>query len=211
MVSVDKRVAGRPRDETLVARRREEILPEASLFFAEFGYRNADVQVLAERLKVGKGTVYRYFETKEALFFASVDAGIRRLIEAIDIAVEGIEDPVVHITKAVHAYLGFFERNPHIVELLIIERAEFRDREQATYFQYKERQHEYRLEVFKQAIAQGTIRPMDPDRVMRLFSDTLYGVIFTNNFSRRQVPSEKQAEEILDIFFNGILRETGQA
>ncbi len=207
MMTEEGKGPGRPRDESLAARRQEEILGAASLFFAEFGYRNADIQVLADRLGVGKGTVYRYFPTKEALFFGAVDDGIRRLIESIDRAVEGEVDSIAHIKKAVHAYLGFFDRHPHIVELLIIERAEFRDRKQATYFTYKERQHDQRLQFIKDAMAKGVIRQMDPERIMRLFSDTLYGTIFTNNFSRRKVPFEEQAEDIIEILLQGILSE----
>jgi AcrR family transcriptional regulator len=55
---------GRPRDETLVRRRREEILAAATRIFAQLGYRNTDVQIVADQLKVGKGTVYRYFPSK---------------------------------------------------------------------------------------------------------------------------------------------------
>lgn len=201
---------GRPRDENLAARRQDQILSAASEFFAEFGYRNADIQLLAERLGVGKGTIYRYFPTKETLFFGAVDAGMRQLIEWVDSAVEGEKDPIEHIKLAVHAYLAFFDRNPHIVELLTTERAEFRDREKATYFQYKEREHEKRIKFIMDAMCLGVIRQMDPERIMRIFNDTLYGTIFTNTFSQRKMPFEQQAEDILDILLRGILSDVSQ-
>ena len=206
-MSDSKAKRGRPRNDKLAIRREQKILSEAAIFFADYGYRQADIQLLAERIGIGKGTVYRYFPTKEALFLGAVDDGIRRLIESIDSAVEGEEDPIEHIKKAIHAYLGFFDRHPHIVELLIIERAEFRDRKQATYFTYKERQHDQRLQFIKNAMAKGVIREMNPERIMRLFGDTLYGTIFTNNFSRRKVPFEEQAEDIIDILLQGILSD----
>ena len=206
-MSGKKRGRGRPRDEELVARRRKEILTAGALFFAEFGYRNADIQVLAERLSVGKGTIYRYFPTKEALFFSAVDAGIRELVDVIDEALAGVVEPIEHMRKGIHAYLGFFDHNPHIVELLIIERAEFRDRKQATYFHYKEREHDRRMAFFAEAMDQGVVRRMDPERILRLISDTLYGVIFTNNFSRRSVPYQQQAEDVIEILFTGILTD----
>ena len=61
--------------------RREQILDAAAEVFAQHGYRNTDVQFVADALQVGKGTVYRYFPSKEALFLAAVDRGMRRLTE----------------------------------------------------------------------------------------------------------------------------------
>lgn len=198
---------GRPRDEELANRRSEEILNAAAVFFAETGYRQADIQVLADRIGVGKGTVYRYFPTKEELFFATVDAGIQALTNCVADAVEGETDAISHIRKAITAYLGYFDQHPELVELLIIERAEFRDREQATYFAYKERNFERRQTFVKDAIAKGIIRNICPNRIINVVSDTLYGVIFTNHFAKRKVSFEQQAQELVDILFNGILTD----
>ena len=59
---------GRPKDEGLAARRCKEILDVAARLFAARGYQNTDVQVVADELGVGKGTVYRYFPSKRELF-----------------------------------------------------------------------------------------------------------------------------------------------
>lgn len=203
----EPRRPGRPRDEDLATRRKEEILTVAAVFFAETGYRQADIQVLADRIGVGKGTVYRYFPTKEELFFATVDAGIQALSNCVNEAVEDEADVIEHIRKAISAYLGHFDRHPELVELLIIERAEFRDREQATYFAYKERNLERRLVFIQESINKGIIRNICPNRIINVISDTLYGVIFTNHFAKRKVPFEQQAQELVDILFHGILSD----
>ena len=46
-------------------RRREEILEKAIKLFAKHGYGGTDTQQLADELRVGKGTLYRYFPSKE--------------------------------------------------------------------------------------------------------------------------------------------------
>ena len=202
-----KRGRGRPRDAGLVARREEEILAVATRVFAETGYRQTDVQVVADRLGVGKGTVYRYFPTKEVLFFGAVDAGMRALVECIDAAVSGLDDPVEHFERGIRSYLGFFDRNPDLVELLIIERAEFRDREQATYFVYKERDHARRKAFIEKGIASGIIRDIPPERIMNVVGDCLYGAMFTNHFSNRRIPYERQAANIMDLLMNGVFTQ----
>ncbi len=53
--------------------RRAEILSAATREFAARGYAGADVERIAERAGVGKGTVYRHFPRKRDLFFAALD------------------------------------------------------------------------------------------------------------------------------------------
>ena len=61
--------------------RREEILETATALFAEQGFSDAVTQALAERLGVGKGTIYRHFPSKRALFLAATDRVMRKLQE----------------------------------------------------------------------------------------------------------------------------------
>ena len=63
---------GRRPDAELAERRRGEILEVASVLFARDSYAVMDVQELADRLGLAKGTIYRYFPSKEKLFLAAV-------------------------------------------------------------------------------------------------------------------------------------------
>src|ERR671938_456858 len=88
---------GRKVDHELAARRREEILDAAAQLFAERGYSETDTQELAERLGVGKGTLYRYFPSKRDLFLAAADRVMRRLRQHVDECVNGVEEPFERI------------------------------------------------------------------------------------------------------------------
>lgn len=79
-----KSTRGRPRDPNLVQQRKEQILKVTTHHFARFGYQDADLQVIADELEIGKGTIYRYFPTKEALFRAALDRGLASLRDLID-------------------------------------------------------------------------------------------------------------------------------
>ncbi|MFA9478364.1 TetR/AcrR family transcriptional regulator [Phycisphaerales bacterium AB-hyl4] len=197
------RKPGRPRDEALVARRRDEILDVAVAVFAEHGYRLTDVQVIADRLSLGKGTVYRYFPTKEALFLAAVDRGMRRLQSAIDEQVEAEADPVEQMRRAVEAYLAYFDTQPELVELLMQERAEFKDRKQSTYFFYVDQCRADRRERIKALQAEGLMRKLPPDRIIDVMDNVMYGAIFTNHFAGRRKSFQQQADEILDVVMYG--------
>src|SRR5437763_486528 len=127
----------RPVDETLRASRTQQILDAAARLFAQHGYADADTQLLADELGVGKGTLYRYFPSKKALFLAAADRVMRQMRERIDASIQEVTDPLERIAVAVRTYLHFFAEHPDYVELLMQERAYFKDRKEPTYFVHR--------------------------------------------------------------------------
>ena len=196
---------GRPADAALRERRCEQILVAAAKLFAEHGYSETDTQVLADRLGVGKGTLYRYFPTKRELFLAAADRVMRQLRQTVDDSMAGVADPLDGIARAVRAYLDFFANHPEFVELLIQERALFKDRKKPTYFEHREANGERWRAFYRALIAEGRVRDVPPERITNVFGNLMYGTMFTNYFAGQSKPSEVQAQEILDIVFHGIL------
>jgi AcrR family transcriptional regulator len=192
-------------DESHKARRREEILDHAAKVFAARGFPGTDVQAVADAVGVAKGTLYLYFASKEELFLAAVDQGMKGLTAFVDAAVEGIADPLEMIRKAVFAYLRFFKERPEQVELMILERAEFRDRKTSTYFAYREDGKCRWHNLLRELIASKRVRDIPVSRIDDVLSDLVYGTMVSNHFSGRHKPLETQAEDVLDVTFNGIL------
>ena len=57
-----------------VPNRKDDIIQAASRVFAQKGYASTRMIEVAEAASVGKGTIYEYFRSKEALFFAVFEA-----------------------------------------------------------------------------------------------------------------------------------------
>ena len=195
----------RPADPGRRVRRQEEILDAAVKLFAQHGYSETDVQVLADTLQVGKGTIYRYFPSKKELFLAAVDRIVRQLREHLDERVAHIEDPLERIAQAIRGYLGFFTEHPELVELLIQERAQFKDRKKPTYFEHRDANVERWRALYRRLIGEGRVRPMSVEGISDVVGDLLYGSMFTNYFNGPRKPLEEQADDIIDVVFHGIL------
>jgi AcrR family transcriptional regulator len=200
-----KRARGRPRDEDLTAKRQDEILDAAIPIFARYGFRNTDVDRVASAIGVGKGTIYRYFPSKRELFLKAVDRGIRRLYERVDCAVEVTSDVMKQMESTVQTYLTFFDDHPEVVELVIQERAEFKDRKRQTYFEHRERQLERWRQRSAALIASGTCRDIPFEQMADFMNYVLYGAMFTNYFKGRDKSIAEQTREILDIVWFGTL------
>lgn len=208
VASKTNRSVGRPPDMQLPERRRSEILEAATTLFSKHGFAAADVEEIAEKAGVGKGTVYRYFPNKEGLFLAAVDHGMRKLKTAVDAGVATAKQPLEQIAEGVRAYLTFFDEHPEIVELLIHERAHFRDRTTPTYFVHRDANMGPWQELFRDLIRAGTVRELPVEQIVEVISDLLYGTMFTNHFASRKKSPGRQCEDVLDILFRGILTET---
>jgi len=176
--------------------------------FAEHGYSDTDTQLLAEKLRVGKGTIYRYFPSKRALFLATADRVMRLMRCYIESRIEGIEEPFDCIATAIRAYLTFFAEHPEYVELLMQERAQFKDRKKPTYFEHREVNIQRWRDLYHDLIEAGRMRDMPVDRILDVLGNLVYGTMFTNYFIGSSQSVEKQAQDILDIVFHGILSES---
>lgn len=188
--------------------RREQILDAAAQLFAEQGYSETDTDELAAKLKVGKGTLYRYFPSKRELFLAATDRVMRRLRQFIDGNLEGVTDPVDRVRTGIRSFLNFCSEHREFVELLIQERAQFKDRKKPTYFEHREAHVKRWQDMYREMIGQHRIRDIPVERITDIIGNQLYGTLFTNYFTGAKKNWRQQADDILDIVFFGILSPT---
>ena len=201
---------GRPKDDQLAARRTDEILDVAARLFAARGYPSTDLQVVADELGVGKGTIYRYFPTKRNLFLATVDRGMQRLTAYIAAAMMS-PDALEQMEQGIRAYLAFFKANPEFAELLIQERAEFRDRSKPTYFDYRDANVEKFEGLVRGLVAAGRLRDLPLETTCGVIGDLLYGTMFTDYFSGRDRSLDEQVGQIVNVVLVGLLSEAERA
>jgi TetR/AcrR family transcriptional repressor of mexJK operon len=67
-----------------LAKRRQRILDAATKAFTEVDYHSVHMDAVAAAAGVAKPTLYRYFDTKEALFFAALDQSLTQLAADIE-------------------------------------------------------------------------------------------------------------------------------
>lgn len=92
--------------------RRNDIIRAAQKLFASKGYEIVSMDDIAREIKLGKATLYRYFHSKESLFFAVVLRGARinnmMVTEAVKKAGTGAE----RLTAIADASISFRKKYP---------------------------------------------------------------------------------------------------
>src|SRR5438093_11518466 len=102
--STPARHRGRPPTPGL----RDKILRAAETIFARRDYHEVQMDDVVQACGVGKGTLYRYFPSKQALYLAVMFEGIERLRGALEAAVATDEPPARKIRHVVHRTLARF-------------------------------------------------------------------------------------------------------
>jgi len=104
-------------------RRREDILGAAKRVFAKKGFHATTIADVAKAARISYGSVYWYFDSKDALFHALMDSEELALRRHIDNAVAGIDprsavDGEAAFRASVRATFEFFESDRDVVKLL---------------------------------------------------------------------------------------------
>lgn len=186
------------------------ILAAAERVFARRGYRETDVQEIADLAKVGKASVYRRFSSKSALFLAAVEAGVAAMQVEVRSAMAGVEDPLEKVRVGVLTYLAYWEARPDLVELMMQERTEFRGAQLERSLADREQAKEEARLLFGSLINAGLMRRQAADRFADVIFNLLYGTMYFNRLlGMRKSPAE-QADDLLDVFFHGSLTEAGR-
>jgi AcrR family transcriptional regulator len=179
-----------PNDE-----KRQRILAAATAVFAERDFHRVQVSEVATRAKVGKGTVYLYFPTKDDLHKVALEGSLQQLATdleqaaAADAPVEGaLRDMVLTI-------LRFFWKRQHL--LTIVQRYEQQARRGV-----RGRQHRALLAV-EGVLARhrlGGAGPGRPPAAALLLGLARAGILEHGSGDR----PEQVATRIVDVFLHGL-------
>jgi len=87
--------------------RRRQILEVAAARFRSHGYGAASMRDIAGEVGILAGSLYHHFPSKDDLFTAVHEEGIRRIDEAVDTALDGRTDPWARLEAAMVAHLDY--------------------------------------------------------------------------------------------------------
>lgn len=105
-----------------------EIIKAATLIFSKADFHKVTMDEIAELANVGKGTLYRYYENKEDLYFSIISKGLEALYCYITATIEKEQDVIPKIKKFVYCALRFFEKNKPFVIVFLQEEVKFREK-----------------------------------------------------------------------------------
>lgn len=87
--------------------------------FAEREFHRVGLIEIARGANVSLQTLYKYYGSKEALLFSSLDTALGRLAVRMVDHLEGIEDYKARLRKVFWVCLDYFEKNPKVAQIVM--------------------------------------------------------------------------------------------
>ena len=87
--------------------------------FSEQEFHKVNLGELARRAQTSLQTIYKYYGSKEALLFSSLDTWLGKLAHRMLDHLQGIEDYKEKLRKVFWVVLDFFEKNPKVAQLIM--------------------------------------------------------------------------------------------
>jgi AcrR family transcriptional regulator len=187
-----------PRAKTAV--KEAAILEAASRVFALRPFHEVLIDDIASDAGIGKGTIYRYFETKDDLYFATSLYALDHLAAALEKARAPEEPAALRLERIAREILGFFWDRRHLVTTLT--RYERTDREAEVL-----RRRESILRLVQEAILAGIERREFRGINPRIGAELFLGMTRSCNLFRRDEDTlEDLVAHILGVFAKGVAR-----
>jgi AcrR family transcriptional regulator len=193
--------------EKLSNEKRLEILIAAMNLFAQKGFERTTVDEIAGQASIGKGTVYLYFKTKEAIFRALIEKGIDDLKQILTDIV-AIPDFSRQIHAIIYKQLEYIETNQAFYRMFLKERLTIKllsdDQSSRLVMEKHHSLYELLANLMRQGINQGYLRPGDPND----YGIAISGII--NHFAGHWImleaakPLTAKTKIITEIILSGI-------
>jgi AcrR family transcriptional regulator len=164
-----------------------EIIDAAMDVFAEKGFAAAKLDEVASRAGVAKGTLYRYFETKDDLFQAVARAAIASNLEAIQSGAESFEGSLAEFVPVLLARVAMAmgdSRLPAIARMVISESRSFPDLARIWHDDVASRVLALLSGIVARGQERGEIREGDPRlHAFSIIGPMMMGILFRETFA----------------------------
>ena len=156
---------------------KEKILAAASGLFGTQRFHDVRMDDIADVAAVGKGTLYRYFQDKEELYFAVLARSSEMFIERLTAATAEVEGLRAQLEALAASIVSYFDAQPHLLDL--IQRSEL---ESATETEFPWHQTRLQLtrfvrDLFAAAEERGEVSIRNPELAVYMFFGGLRSVI----------------------------------
>ncbi len=186
---------------------KERILDAALEVFSHKGFHPATMDEIAEKAGVGKGTLYRYFETKEKLFAELMRLRLDELERRVASSIDAHDDVLTMISKYLRIYFEFFDLNQRLYRLIIQEQLDLGKQAPNEYFHKVLRAVPNLKRKVYEGTQQGILKDVDFQTVFYGTMGFAHGVIQKWLARDCSYPLVDELPGVLEVLFHGFVKD----
>jgi len=189
--------------------RRNEILEAGLQLFAEKDFHEVTVDEIAERVGLSKGTLYLYFKNKDDLFFSIIQEKTDMLYQRLNATIEGDKPFTECLKNFVYTFLTFFEEHKPYFKIVHSERSRADTNGHYRLHQIGMKFFQMFIDIIDDLIKIGQrqkiVRGIESSVLTKGLRGILNSFTFQRVFQGNSESIEKETEQILDLFLNGVM------
>jgi AcrR family transcriptional regulator len=195
--------------QILSAYRQRTILEAARCVFARKGFARAGIGEIAREAGIAKGTIYLYFRSKEAIYWAALGAGMRELHTEATRQVAAATGTEGKIRAFAEAKLRYFHLNRDFLRVYHAEVGNALTRPTTANQQFT-RIHQEQVgllaSILRAAARRGEIRSVKAEMVAAAIFEITRGLVVHRLLTKPSASPEADAAFVVDLVMKGLRR-----
>ena len=187
---------------------RRTILAAARDLFLKEGYENASIRKIAERIEYSPPAIYRYFTSKQDIFFAVAEAGFRLFHRAMS-AEQSDTDPLETLRRRFWRYYEFSKARPEYFALMFVDRSVPRISREWERFGFMRTARDELRDLIARCVDSGVFpASTNPDAVFHILATVVHGAAVIR-LSDRFIPrraADALARDAFEATLEGLRR-----
>jgi AcrR family transcriptional regulator len=178
------------------------ILTQAAALFSAQGYMRSSIADLADACQLSRGALYHYFDSKEAILFAILDANIREMIARVEAAVSEGGSTLAQFRNVIRTIVEVNAKSPHEQRVLIHDLSFLNEDEQQLLKNLERQIVDILTDLLVRLDAEGKI----VRRTRKIYTMILFGIInytYTWYDPKGGISPREFADIAIDLFLNG--------
>ena len=172
----------------------------------ERGLAELSLRRLATRLDVTAPSLYRFFDSKDAIVTAIAEAEFAQLIEVIERSAAAFDDPIEQIKAQSRAYVERAVASPALFEVMFVYRPPWTDAPTAPELPLASKAWQIASVAVDRAIADGQLRELDPVLAALTIWSAVHGVATLLSLGTRAGAPEDRVllDSVVDAIVDGL-------
>lgn len=173
--------------------------------FSRQGLENTTLDEITAHAHVGKGTVYRYFQNKEALFMDLIEEVLKRLFTSMRaLPLQGFF--ASDLKEILRCYVTFFSHNRDYFHLQLKHFASSPTASRESFHRIVTDQLEMFRDPWNECLEAGILKPLPFSDVGFLILGMMNAFLLHHFLSSPDDPSESQLDLMVEVITGGIFK-----
>jgi len=185
---------------------RRKVIISAGQIFSRYGFKKSTMEEIAKALKMGKSSIYYYFESKEEIFEAVVLYEANILRNELTKAIKSVESPVEKMRNYVFVRMKAFEKLSNYYNAIFDKNLDHFDFIETIREKYDREELAILRLILYHGAREKVFNVVNSEYTAMAVQTTLKGLEVPLFWKKKEVNIENRLNAILDVLFNGIIK-----